>query len=49
MAIGEERHADVSKQITLFTDVAVASTHARHVDHMTGKCFSSRNELQQEC
>ena len=41
MAIRDQRQANVSKQKTLLADVGL--------DHMTGKCFSSRNELQQEC
>ena len=48
MAICDQRHAKVSKQRTLFADANVAPPHGL-APIKTGKCFSSRNELQQEC
>ena len=50
MEIRDQRQANVSKQRTLLADVDVAKCALRHsLYHMTGKCFSSRNGLQQEC
>ena len=50
IAIRDQRYANVSKPRT---NVAGWRWHCsaarRAIDHMTGKCFSSRNELQQEC
>ena len=47
MEIRDQRHANVSKQITLLVDVDVAPPQGR--DHMSRQCFASRIELQQEC
>ena len=48
MAIHDQPHANVSKRRTLLADADVVPP--RHsLDHMTSKCFSSRNALQQEC
>ena len=41
MAIRDQRHANVSKQRKLLADVDV---QGHELDHMTGKCFASRNK-----
>ena len=48
-AIRDRCHAKVNKQRKLLADIDVAPPQWRGLDHMTGKCFASRYEVQQEC
>ena len=47
MAIRDQGHANVSKQRMLLADVDVTTFKGRGLDRMPGKCFASRNKLQQ--
>ena len=49
MAIRDQGHANVSKQRMLLAEADIAPHHGSGPYHITSKCFSSRNELQQEC